>query len=126
VSWFDTVSFCNALSQQVGLQPCYRIDGTHVAWDTNADGYRLPTKAEWEYACRAGTASKWFFGDNPTSVDHYAWFAANTNYKVQPVGEKASNPWGLHDMNGNVWEWCWDWYNTYQDESSIDQSGRDW
>ena len=123
VSWFDAVSFCNALSQQVGLQPCYRIDGTHVAWDTNADGYRLPTEAEWEYACRAGTTSRWFFGDDPTALDRYAWFAANANNKVQPVGEKAPNPWGLHDMSGNVWEWCWDWYDTYRAEAVIDPIG---
>jgi len=123
VNWFEAVSFCNALSQQVGLQPCYRIDGTHVIWDTNADGYRLPTEAEWEYACRAGTTSRWFFGDDPTALDRYAWFADNANNQVRPVGEKASNPWGLYDMSGNVYEWCWDWYDTYRAEAVIDPIG---
>jgi formylglycine-generating enzyme required for sulfatase activity len=123
VSWFDAVSFCNALSQQMGLQPCYRIDGTQVAWDKNADGYRLPTEAEWEYACRAGTTSRWFFGDDPTALDRYAWFATNANNTVQPVGEKTPNPWGLYDMSGNVWEWCWDWYGTYRAEVFIDPIG---
>jgi formylglycine-generating enzyme required for sulfatase activity len=123
VSWFDAVSFCNALSQQAELQPCYRIDGAHVAWDTNADGYRLPTEAEWEYACRAGTTSRWFFGDDPTALDRYAWFASNAHNQVQPVGEKAPNPWGLYDMSGNVYEWCWDWYDTYRAEAVIDPIG---
>ena len=94
-----------------------------LRWDTNADGYRLPTEAEWEYACRAGTTSRWFFGDDPTALDRYAWFAANANNKVQPVGEKAPNPWGLHDMSGNVYEWCWDWYDTYRAEAVIDPIG---
>ena len=123
VSWCEAVSFCNALSQQVGLQPCYRIEGTHVAWDTNADGYRLPTEAEWEYACRAGTTSRWFFGNDPTALDRYAWFADNSNNEVHPVGEKAPNPWGLHDMSGNVYEWCWDWYDTYRAEAVMDPLG---
>ena len=111
--WFDAVAFCNALSAQVGLQACYQLDGERVRWDRSADGYRLPTEAEWEYACRAGTTSKWFFGDDPNELARYAWFAGNADLRVHPVGTKAPNPWGLHDMSGNVWEWCWDWYGRY-------------
>jgi formylglycine-generating enzyme required for sulfatase activity len=123
VSWFDAVSFCNALSQHAGLQPCYRVDSAHVDWDRSADGYRLPTEAEWEYACRAGTTSRWFFGNDPAALDRYAWFVANAKDKVQPVGEKTPNDWGLHDMIGNVWEWCWDWYNRYRAEAVVDPTG---
>jgi formylglycine-generating enzyme required for sulfatase activity len=123
VSWFEAVVFCNALSEHVGLQPCYRVDGERVEWERSADGYRLPTEAEWEYACRAGMASKWFFGDDPAALDRYAWFEANAHNKVQPVGEKAPNPWGLHDMSGNVWEWCWDWYDAYRAEAVTDPPG---
>ena len=123
VSWFDAVVFCNALSEHVGLQPCYRVDGERVEWERSADGYRLPTEAEWEYACRAGTTSKWFFGDDPAALDRYAWFTANANNEVQPVGAKAPNPWGLHDMSGNVWEWCWDWFGDYHTEAVTDPLG---
>ncbi|MGE0822577.1 MAG: formylglycine-generating enzyme family protein [Candidatus Binatia bacterium] len=113
VNWFAAVVFCNALSQRVGLSPCYRIDGSHVEWDPAADGYRLPTEAEWEYACRAGTSSKWFFGDDPPELGSYAWYSANSGSKVHPIGQKKPNIWGIHDMIGNVWEWCWDWYGDY-------------
>ena len=118
VAWFEAATFCNALSAHVGLAPCYRIDGERVEWDREADGYRLPTEAEWEYACRAGTTSKWFFGDDSTELGHYAWFASNSEDKVHPVGEKKPNRWDLHDMIGNVWEWCWDWYAGYPSKLS--------
>ncbi|MDH3601947.1 MAG: formylglycine-generating enzyme family protein, partial [Candidatus Tectomicrobia bacterium] len=120
VSWCDAVAFCNALSERVGLQPCYRIDGEIVEWDANADGYRLPTEAEWEYACRAGTETKWFCGDDPSALERYAWFGQRS---VQPVGAKEPNPWGLHDMAGNVWEWCWDWFGDYDDLSMRNPTG---
>jgi sulfatase modifying factor 1 len=123
VSWFDAVSFCNALSVHVGLQPCYRIDGQQVEWDASADGYRLPTEAEWEYACRAGTTSKWSCGDDPAALEHYAWYAENANSNIQPVGTKEPNAWGLHDMHGNVWEWCWDWYAEYRPEAVSNPTG---
>jgi len=113
VSWFDAVEFCNRLSIHAGYRPCYsRIFGF---WRCNwhADGYRLPTEAEWEYACRAGTTSRYSFGDDPAALDGYAWFAGNANGEPQPVATKRANAWGLYDMHGNVWEWCWDWFGSY-------------
>ncbi len=123
ISWFDAVSFCNALSKHAGLQPCYRIEGDRVDWDVDADGYRLPTEAEWEYACRAGTSTKWFFGDGAVALDRYAWFRENSGFRTHAVGEKVPNPWGLHDMMGNVLEWCWDWYGAYTHETLADPTG---
>src|SRR6266478_5406134 len=72
-------------------------------------GIRVPMAI----ACRAGTTSAWFFGDDPTTLGRYAWFTGNSGDRVHPIGEREANPWGLHDMIGNVWEWCWDWYDTY-------------
>lgn len=123
MTWFDAVAFCNALSQHVGLQPCYHIEGNQVEWDADADGYRLPTEAEWEYACRAGTSTKWFFGNDPAALDRYAWYSANSDFRAHAVGEKEPNPWGLYDMIGNVLEWCWDWYGSYTNKPLVDPTG---
>ncbi|MER5428297.1 SUMF1/EgtB/PvdO family nonheme iron enzyme [Streptomyces sp. NPDC002588] len=108
VSWWDAVHFCNALSLRAGLTPAYRTgaDGETVAWDTSADGYRLPTEAEWEHACRAGTE-----GPRYGPLDDIAWYRENSGERPQEVGAKLPNPWGLYDMLGNVWEWCWDVYD---------------
>ena len=123
ITWFDAVAFCNALSEAAGLMPCYHIDGEQVTWDAAADGYRLPTEAEWEYACRAGTTSKRFCGDDAAALDRYAWYTGNSEEQAHPVGEKEPNPWGLYDMVGNVYEWCWDWYADYGESPETDPVG---
>jgi formylglycine-generating enzyme required for sulfatase activity len=106
VSWFDAVRFCNALSGLEGLTPAYRVDADDVEWDVSADGYRLPTEAEWEHACRAGTTEPRY-----GPLDDIGWYRANSDERVHEVGGKRPNAWGLHDMLGNVWEWCWDMHD---------------
>lgn len=123
VSWHDAVRFCNALSVKAGMRPCYVTKDDEVRWDRTADGYRLPTEAEWEYACRAGTTTGWFFGDDPVEAGRYAWFDEGVDGQVHPVGTKLPNPWGLLDMAGNVWEWCWDWYGDLPKQRTADPSG---
>ena len=106
--WSDAVKFCNKRSELEGLQPCYDLKTLQCNFDAN--GYRLPTEAEWEYACRAGTTTAYFFGDNPAKLGDYAWFEKNSGGHPRPVGQKQRNPWGLYDVIGNVWEWCNDFY----------------
>ncbi|MCX4673297.1 formylglycine-generating enzyme family protein [Streptomyces sp. NBC_01381] len=110
VSWWDAVRFCNALSEHDGFTPAYRIDGESdgegIAWDASADGYRLPTEAEWEHACRAGTA-----GPHYGPLDEIAWYRGNSDERIHDVGGRRPNAWGLYDMLGNVWDWCWDIYD---------------
>lgn len=108
VRWSDAVKFCNARSLAEGLTPCYDLDTWQCNFDAN--GYRLPTEAEWEYACRAGTKTAYFCGDSPSQLADYAWFEKNAGGHPQPVGQKKPNPWGLYDICGNLWEWCNDFY----------------
>ena len=123
VSWLDAVQFCNKLSSRDGLNPAYRISGGDVTWDRAAPGYRLPTEAEWEYACRAGTTTAYNTGDDEAGLGRAAWYGANAGSKTHPVGSKAANAWGLYDMHGNVWEWCWDWSGDYNAGSQRDPQG---
>jgi formylglycine-generating enzyme required for sulfatase activity len=107
--WTDAVRFCNRCSELEGLTPCYDL----TTWECRfaAGGYRLPTEAEWEYACRAGGTGKYWFGDSEADLPQFAWFKPHSQGRPRPVGQKLPNRWGLFDMNGNVWQWCNDWYS---------------
>ena len=133
VTWFDAVEYCNKLSQKEGFTPVYTITGRTPAtgypitaatvtanWDAN--GYRLPTEAEWEYACRAGTTTAYNTGDN-ISLGQANFYSDEWQGMTTPVGSYAPNAWGLCDMHGNVFEWCWDW-DWYGDYTSGEQTNR--
>ena len=111
VTWYDAVKFCNEVSGLEGLGPAYRIEGENITWDPEAKGYRLPTEAEWEYACRAGTVTMYYTGESKSDLKRAGWYKDNAHGDPKSVGKKAPNAWGLYDMHGNVWEWCWDRYS---------------
>jgi formylglycine-generating enzyme required for sulfatase activity len=123
VSWYDAVAYCNARSVKEGLTPAYTVSGTNVTWNRNANGYRLPTEAEWEYAAKGGSGAGYLIYAGSNSVDSVGWYWDNSGSKTHPVGTKAANGLGLYDMSGNVWEWCWDWFGSYSTSSQTDPLG---
>ena len=123
VSWYEAVRFCNGASAAFGLPAAYRIGSgsePSVEWDQRSVGFRLPTESEWEYAARAGTQHLYAGGDD---LDAVGWFSGNSDKQTRPVGLRLSNAWGLHDMSGNVWEWCWDWKGAYAAGAFTDPTG---
>lgn len=113
VAYLDALAYCSALTKR-------ERDAGRL---TRGYQYRLPTEAEWEYACRAGTTNFYSFGDAVTEAGQYAWTSENSDSMTHPVGQKQANPWGLHDIHGNVWEWCLDWFAPYPAADLTDPVG---
>lgn len=146
VNWYHAIAFCNKLSIKLNLEPCYTVnvggypvdfaaltfdeipttdnaDWNKAELDMNKKGFRLPTEAEWEWAAKGGTDDKWAGTDTEAELKNYAWYRSNSGYKTHEVKKKDPNGYGLYDMLGNVWEWCWDWYDTLPASPGADYTG---
>ncbi len=131
VSWYDAIEYCNSRSRLEGLDECYTISGDSVHLDAARTGYRLPTEAEWEYACRAGSNDEFAAGEmsepycDPLDpvLSELGWYCGNSGGAERQAAQRSANAFGIHDMHGNVLEWCWDYFNVYHPGTLIDPEG---
>lgn len=124
VQWYEAVAFCNQLSALHGYESCYTIDGTNVTLNESENGYRLPSEAEWEFAARGGILSNGYAYSGSNNPDFIGWYNANSGLVSHVVGSKAANELGIHDMSGNLREWCFDFYaDSYPAEAQVDPFG---
>ncbi len=125
VSWYDAITYCNKRSEMEGLTPCYNGSGDDITCNFDADGYRLPTEAEWEYAARGGLKSHNYRYSGSNRADEVAWYEKNSGFKPMAVAQKKPNELGIYDLSGNIWEWCWEWYdeNYYKNSPAVNPGG---
>ena len=126
ITWHNAIQFCNELSRQEGLTPAYQVEGADVT-RSDGNGYQLPTEARWEFACRSGSSGDFSRTTDAAFLGHYGWIRETSGGRTHPVGQLPANAFGLHDMHGNVMEWCWDWFdpNFYPRSPRLDPSGPD-